>query len=108
MTNKEKQEVVNALRSKYRLATLLKILDFPKSSYFYAQHAENKADRYQKVKEYIRDIFYGNYNCYGYRRINYVLKNSYGITMSEKIIRRLMRDDGLNAKSRSEDAILHI
>lgn len=54
LTNKEKQQVVNALRSKYRLATLLKILDFPKSSYFYAQHAENKADRYRKVKEYIR------------------------------------------------------
>ena len=54
LTNKEKLAVVNALRSRYKKATLLKIQDFSKSSYFYALHAANKSDKYQKIKEYIR------------------------------------------------------
>lgn len=45
--------------------------------------------------ERIRHLFYSSNRCYGYRRIYQML----GTIVSEKVIRRLMREDGLSARS---------
>lgn len=42
----------------------------------------------------IKRIFQENASCYGYRRIYICLKKS-GITLSEKVVRRIMRQEKL-------------
>ncbi|KKI11492.1 integrase, partial [Comamonas thiooxydans] len=46
------------------------------------------------VRRSITDIFDNNYRCYGYRRVQAsLLKECTGI--SEKVVRRLMKQEGL-------------
>jgi len=48
------------------------------------------------VRLRIRTLFDENYRCYGYRRIAQALRRE-GISLSEKVERRLMADDSLIA-----------
>lgn len=93
LTNKEKTIIINALKTHYKLKELLTILKISKSSYFYSVKALS-IDKYQDVKIKIKDIFDTSYQSYGYRRIKNTLKNE-GINISEKVIRRLMKDQNL-------------
>ena len=96
LTNKEKTEVIDALKNKnkYKLNELLHFLKLPKSSYFYQEALLLKDDKYSQLRENITDIFNKNYKTYGYRRIYLALKNK-GIVVSEKVIRNLMKQNGL-------------
>jgi putative transposase len=96
MTNAEKREVIGALNEKYKLSTLLKALKMAKSSYFYQKKASQCEDKYFKLRETVRDIFEENYECYGYRRIHESIK-LIGQVVSEKVIRRIMRENALKA-----------
>lgn len=89
--------MINALRKKYRLNQLLQILKISKSSYCYQQATLLKPDKYADLCQSIADIFIENYEAYGYRRMHSVLRQ-YGYVVSEKVIRRLMKADGLNVK----------
>ena len=84
LTNKEKTIVIGALRDKYKLKELLTFLNLNKSSFFYQKAQLAKDDKYNKLKETIKEIFNKNYKCYGYRRIYDALKNQ-EITVSEKV-----------------------
>ena len=53
-----------------------------------------QSDKYSSLRIYIKNIFEENYNSYGYRRIHATLKQL-DITISEKVIRRLMKEDQL-------------
>ncbi len=94
LTNKEKTEVIDALKTKYKLKELLHFLNLPKSSYFYQKSLLAKVDKYAQLREDIKDIFNDNYKAYGYRRIYFALKNM-GIIISEKVIRKIMRQNEL-------------
>ena len=94
LKNKEKAIVINALRSKYKLAKLLKSLEMAKSSYEYQVKALNH-DKYQELSPIIRQIFNDSYQAYGSERIYGELKNQ-GITVSEKVIRRLMKEENIH------------
>lgn len=94
LSNREKTIAIDALRKTFKLRDLLEVLELSKSSYFYQRSALSKADKYAQVKEQIRERFNSNYRCYGYRRIWYSLQRD-GIRISEKIVRRIMRNDGL-------------
>lgn len=93
LENAEKAEVIDALRSVYRLKDLLQLFQISKSSYFYSAHASRK-DKYKEMRCEIKRIFQENASCYGYRRIYTCLKKS-GITLSEKVVRRIMRQEKL-------------
>lgn len=93
---KEKTEVIDALKNKYKLNELLSFLKLPKSSYFYQKSQLVKGDKYAQLGEDITDIFNDNYKAYGYRRIYLALKNK-GIIVSEKVIRKLMKQNNLIA-----------
>lgn len=93
LTNKEKTIIINALRDQYQLKVLLKSLKLAKSSYFYQLSALSK-NKYARIKERINEIFNCSYQSYGYRRIKKSLENE-GTVISEKVIRRLMREDCL-------------
>lgn len=94
LTNAEKTRVIDALRTKYQLTTLLIALQISKSSYFYQRKALNRQDKYANVRPRLHVIFSQSYEGYGYRRMQAELAAE-GSHLSEKVIRRLMSEEGL-------------
>ena len=92
LTNKEKASLIDALRTKYPLNELLMVMDMPKSSYFYQRGAQRRPDKYVALRTEIKEVFAENQSRYGYRRVHAALKNK-GITVSEKVIRRIMEEE---------------
>ncbi len=98
LSNREKTTLVDALRQTYALPELLAVLGLARSSYFYHRARMLVDDKYARVRRVIADIFELNYRCYGYRRIRAALGKQQ-VVMSEKVVRRLMKQEGLNAGS---------
>ena len=90
----KKATAIGALRERYPLNELLECLAMPKSSYFYHHAVLSMPDKYAELRERVRAAFALADGRYGYRRIHAVLTRD-GKTVSEKVIRRLMRDGGL-------------
>jgi putative transposase len=61
---------------------------------------ETKADK--ELKEYITIIFHQHLKNYGYRKIRAELRDKYNFSVSEKVVRRLMRELGLKSQARKE------
>ncbi len=99
LKNKEKTVVVDALREKYPLSRLLDVLHLSKSSYYYQKSIENQTDKYICIRKRIIEIFHENNKRYGYRRIYGILLKE-GIIVSEKVIRRIMKEENLVVFSR--------
>lgn len=66
----------------------------PAAAYYYQKKVEKRHDKYAAQREQIRAIFEENYLCYGHRRIYLALKKC-GVQLSEKVIRRLMKQEQL-------------
>jgi transposase InsO family protein len=94
LTNREKTELVDALRSTYSLSDLLREVDLPRSSYFYHRARLGVTDKYAEVRGVMTDIFERNYRCYGYRRMHGSLAKQ-SVNLSEKVVRRLMKQQSL-------------
>lgn len=94
LTNREKTQLVDALRSAHALADLLAELDLPRSSYFYHRGRLERGDKYATVRGVMADIFQSNYRCYGSRRMHATLARQ-SVTISEKVVRRLMKEESL-------------
>ena len=96
LTNREKAQLVDALRQAYSLAELLCEVDLPRSSYFYHRARLQVADKYADIREAMTDIFERNYRCYRYRRIQACLSDQ-SVNISEKVVRHLMKQECLVA-----------
>ena len=94
LTNREKTQLVDALRGTYTLPELLREVGLPRSSYFYHRARLEIADKYVEVRSAMADIFESNYRCYGYRRMHAMLAKQ-SVSISEKIVRRLMKQESL-------------
>lgn len=94
LRNCEKAEIIGVLRKKHRLNELLQFLHISKSSYCYQAKRLRSPDKYAALRTEIHTLFRVADGRYGYRRIHASLKNS-GILVSEKVVRRLMKEDGL-------------
>lgn len=94
LRNKEKAVIVDALKNKYSLPVLLKWLALSKSSYYYQETIMKKPDKYADMRSKIGFLFHENKQRYGYRRIYGLLKRE-NINVSEKIVRQIMREEGL-------------
>ena len=94
LSNKEKFILIDALRTSYPLKDLLVLVRMSKSSYFYQKEVHSKIDKYIELRKSVRTIFDENYRRYGYRRIHASLRKL-GVRVSEKVIRRIMRDENL-------------
>lgn len=94
LTNKEKAIVIDTLRAKYKLKELLSVFRMAKSSYCYHALALKSPDKYEKERQLIKKFFDESNNTYGYRRINLDLRDA-GIRMSEKVVRRIMKQENL-------------
>lgn len=99
MSNREKTLIVEALRQTYPLEALFLLLNLPKSSYYYQRGCLERSDKYSVLRQTVTEIFHENYDCYGYRRIYECLKHS-GVRVSEKVVRRLMREADLVASQK--------
>lgn len=97
LTSREKTQLVDALRAHHRLEDLLSELRLARSTYFYNRLRSTLPDKYAQVRDVMVKIFHGNYGCYGYRRIDSALRRD-GVHISEKVVRRLMSDQGLVVK----------
>ena len=98
LTNHEKAELIGALRDKYRLNELLVALKISKSSYCYQAKRIREPDKYSKLRTDLSNLFATVGGCYGYRRLHALLKKT-GVTVSEKVVRRLMYEEGLIVRS---------
>ncbi len=95
LSNREKAVLIDALREMYRLKELLGCLKMSKSSYRYQAKAVRRPDKYSNLRAKVKEIFSEVNGCYGYRRIHALIKRS-GITVSEKVIRRVMKEENLH------------
>ena len=94
LANKEKAGLIDALRTKYPLNELLMMMDMPKSSYFYQKEAQHRPEKYTTLRAEMKGIFAENQKRYGYRRMHAVMRSK-GITVSEKVVRRIMGEEQL-------------
>lgn len=94
LKNREKAVVIDALKDTYSLPSLLNAVRIAKSSYYYQEKAMKNSDKYQGLHSLIKGAFYESKSCYGYRRIYGHLKRI-GITVSEKIVRGIMKSENL-------------
>ena len=70
LKNREKAVVIDAMKDKYSLPQLLKLLQISKSSFYYQKKAMKKPEKYYELRINIIRFFKENRNCYGYRRIH--------------------------------------
>jgi len=94
LTNREKTQLVDALRPIYPLTELLRAIGLARSSYFYHRVRLGAVDQYVEVRRAMADIFERNYRCYGYRRMHASLSRQ-AVHISEKVVRRLMKQESL-------------
>lgn len=94
LTNRDKAIVIDALRDRYLLKDLLIILNMAKSSYCYQESVLRKPDKYAELRGNIRSSFEDSLQRYGYRRLHAVLISD-GNIISEKVVRRIMQEEGL-------------
>ena len=99
LKNREKVAVIDAMKEKYPLPVLLRKMKLPRSSYYYQMKALAIEDIHKYMRREVDRIFLENKARYGYRRIHAELKKI-GIKVSEKVVRRVMKEDGLEVKIR--------
>jgi putative transposase len=92
--NREKTQLVGALKDICGLPELLVQLGIARSSYFYHRARVSRADKYATIRRSITEIFELNHRCYGYRRLQASLTRQ-SVTISEKVVQRLMRQERL-------------
>lgn len=94
LKNREKAVTIDVLKNKCPLPDLQTQLELLKGSYYYRETAMKKTDKYSYLCSRIRLFFNENKQRYGSRRIYGLLKRE-GFTVSEKVVRRIMREERL-------------
>ena len=94
LSNREKTLLVNALKHAYSLSELFAELELARSSYFYHCCRLRSPDKYAAARLVLSEVFESNHRCYGYRRLHSAM-GRHQINISEKVIQRLMKQEGL-------------
>ena len=97
LSNREKAVIIDVLKNRYSLPLLLQKMQISKSSYYYQEHSMLKVDKYAIIRNRIKELFIENSGRYGYRRIHALLRRE-DIIISEKIVRRIMKEEQLVVK----------
>lgn len=92
LSNREKTLLIDRLRPAYSLRSMTCLLAIAPSSYHY-HHARLGVDKYAGLRAEVAGAFAASKSRYGYRRIKAMLRTG----VSEKVIRRIMAEDGLVA-----------
>jgi len=94
LSNREKVVIIDALGERYSRPVLRRRLHLYRSSYYDARLRLSQKDKYYEIRQILHKIFEESRRTYGYRRIWRKLKTR-GICLSEKIVRQLMKQEGL-------------
>ena len=97
LSNREKAVIIDVLKTRYSLPLLLEKMQLSKSSYYYQENSLKKKDKYELIRCRIIALFKENKERYGYRRIHALLKRE-NVIISEKIVRRIMKEEQLLVK----------
>lgn len=97
LTNKQKTDVVDALRTRFPLALLLIACDLAASSFYYHLQRRHAPDKHAHIRSMLHQIHTRSHNTYGYRRMWWELRHR-GIIISEKVVRRLMHEEGITPR----------
>ena len=92
LSNREKTLPVDRLRPVYSPGSMTCLLGIAPSGYHY-HHARLSIDKYAGLRTEVAEAFAASKGRYGYRRIKATLRTG----VSEKVIRRIMKEDGLTA-----------
>lgn len=84
------------LRHKFDLDLLLNQTNLARSSYYYHEKRIQQTDKYQSVKELIKQIYHHHKGRFGYRRITLKI-NQKGILINHKTVLKLMKILGLKS-----------
>lgn len=84
------------LRHKFDLDLLLNQTNMVRSSYYYHEKRNQLTDKYQSVKELIKQIYHHHKGRFGYRRITLKI-NQKGILINHKTVLKLMKILGLKS-----------
>jgi putative transposase len=82
------------MTKKYKLVHMLKVVDLPKSVYFYWVKKIEQENPDKELEEVIQSVFEENHGNYGYRRIYLALRNR-GYLVNHKKVSRIMRKLGI-------------
>lgn len=63
------------------------------STYYFHCNKSVVVDRFEQVRPVLREVFDKSYKAYGYRRIQAVLKQKHGFSLSGKTVLKLMREE---------------
>lgn len=115
LTSGEKAAVAGALRARFGLPPLLARLGLARSTFFYHEAARGRRDPYEALRPLVRDVFLASGGAYGSARAHAALAAGDGepqrargaasldpsrpVLVSEKVVRRVMREEGLAAAS---------
>ncbi len=89
--------IIDAIKNKYSLSSLLQKLQISRSSYYNQEHVLSDTDKYFEQRTKIKELFEEIKHRCGYRRIKALLRRK-GIILSEKIVRRIMKEECLVVK----------
>ncbi len=95
LTAAERAALADTLRGEFPLADVLSVLSLPRSTYHY-HRARRGYDRHAWLRPLVREAFASGRGAYGYRRVHAALSAG-GVRVSEKVVRRVMREEGLAA-----------
>lgn len=94
ISERQKAQVIYELRHDFKVIELVKVAGIARSTYYYWAKKQTSPDKYNEVKEVIKQIFHEHRGRYGYRRITLELR-SRGYQLNHKTVRRLMNKVGV-------------
>nr|WP_235906742.1 IS3 family transposase [Pseudomonas saliphila] len=92
----ENTRIVAKLKSRFPLASLLKLSGLARSTFYYQLRVQQRPDKDALLKQWIQQVYARERGLYGYRRITAVLRAT-GTLVNKKVVERLMAE--LNLRS---------
>lgn len=87
------------LRQEFKITTLLEVSGVSRSTYYYHVSQKEKKDKYESIKEEIKEIYSKNRGRYGYRRITAEIRKL-GVKINHKTVQKLIKELKLTCKVR--------
>lgn len=96
LTRAERAALAESLRAEFGLARVLAALSLPRSTFYHQLARSRRPDPLAGLRPLVRECFEEGRGAYGYRRVHAALRLR-GARVSEKVVRRVMREEGLVA-----------
>ena len=115
LTRAERAALAESLRAEFGLARVLAALSLPRSTFYHRLAAASAPDPYAALRPLVRAEFEASGGAYGPARVWAALRSGGGepqrargaasldpsrpVRVSEKVVRRIMREEGLSARA---------